>query len=61
MKRTIKGICPKCNSKNINCTYYDCSRIDKEIYRYEYDCVDCKFKSTNWHELKYLEKGVATK
>jgi len=44
------GVCPKCNSRNLN---YGDSDIDGETLSYEYECEDCKFSGYESYDLVF--------
>jgi len=58
MEDTVKtnccGVCPKCNSDDIE--YYD-SYLEDDYYCYKGECNKCKTQFKEWYSLNYVESS----
>ena len=53
-----QGVCPKCNSSNLN---YNDSGVEDEQFYYGWDCADCEASGKEWYALIFEEHTVETK
>lgn len=54
--RHEQGVCPVCNSENLE---YGSSDIDGDFISYDWTCEDCKSEGLEWYELTFSNHSVS--